>query len=86
MLLLKHCFMLRFALRASGINARNAKVLIKTLPMVTLTPDEVALIRSILIALRGIKVRDIDKAIVILGKGDRRQKLSKSDRVEPNEG
>ena len=44
--------------------------------MVTLTPDEVALIRSILIALRGIKVREIDKAIVILGKGDRRQNSS----------
>jgi len=68
--------MLKFALRANSINARNAKVLIKALPMVTLTPDEVALIRSILIALRGIKVRDIDKVIVILGKGDRRQNSS----------
>ena len=30
--------------------------------MITLSPDEVALIRSILTALRSIKVRDIDKA------------------------
>lgn len=39
--------------------------------MVILSDDEVALIRSLLIALRGIKVRDIDKAIVILAKADR---------------
>jgi hypothetical protein len=39
--------------------------------MVTLSDDEVALIRSILVALRSIKVRDIDKALVILSKGDR---------------
>lgn len=39
--------------------------------MVILSDDEVALIRSLLIALRGIKVRDIDKALVILSKGDR---------------
>lgn len=32
--------------------------------MVTLSDDEVALIRSLLTALRGIKVRDIDKALV----------------------
>ena len=38
--------------------------------MVTLSDDEVALIRSILTAIRGIKVRDIDKAIVILSKSD----------------
>lgn len=38
--------------------------------MVTLSDDEVALIRSLLIAVRGIKVRDIDKALVILSKGD----------------
>ena len=36
-----------------------------------LSADEVALIRSILTALRGIKVRDIDKAMAILSKGDR---------------
>ena len=41
------------------------------LVMVVLSDDEVALIRSLLIALRGIKVRDIDKALVILSKGDR---------------
>lgn len=40
--------------------------------MVTLSDDEVALIRSILTALRGIKVRDIDKALVMLAKGERR--------------
>ncbi len=39
--------------------------------MVTLTDDEVALIRSLLTALRGIKVRDIDRALLILSKGDR---------------
>lgn len=39
--------------------------------MVTLTDDEVALIRSLLTALRGIKVRGIDKALFILSKGDR---------------
>jgi hypothetical protein len=42
--------------------------------MVTLSDDEVALIRSLLTALRGIKVRDIDKALVILSKGDKREK------------
>ncbi|MGL5082861.1 MAG: hypothetical protein ACRC8A_15355 [Microcoleaceae cyanobacterium] len=40
--------------------------------MVTFSDDEVGLIRSLLIALRTIKVRDIDKALVILSKGDRR--------------
>ncbi len=39
--------------------------------MTVLTDDEVALIRSLLTAIRGIKVRDIDKALVILNKGDR---------------
>jgi hypothetical protein len=39
--------------------------------MVILSDDEVALIRSILTALRSIKVRDIDKALVILSKADR---------------
>ncbi|MGB3191272.1 MAG: hypothetical protein WBB43_17845 [Limnoraphis sp.] len=38
--------------------------------MVTLTDDEVALIKSILIALRKIKVRDIDQALVTLSKGE----------------
>jgi len=39
--------------------------------MISLSPDEVALIKAILTALRGIKVRDIDKALVILGKSER---------------
>jgi hypothetical protein len=38
--------------------------------MITLTPDEVILIKSILTALRGIKVRQIDRALVILSKND----------------
>jgi hypothetical protein len=41
--------------------------------MITLSDDEVALIRSILIALRAIKVRDIDRALVILSQGERRE-------------
>jgi hypothetical protein len=36
--------------------------------MITLTDDEVAQIRSLLTALRAIKVRDIDKALVVLSK------------------
>lgn len=40
--------------------------------MIVLSDDEVALLQSLLIALRGIKVRDIDKALVILAKADRR--------------
>lgn len=39
--------------------------------MITLSNDEVALIRSILTALRAIKVRDIDKALAILSKGNK---------------
>lgn len=39
--------------------------------MITLSPDEAALIKSILIAVRGIKVRDIDKALVILSRAER---------------
>lgn len=39
--------------------------------MATLSDDELALIKSILIALRGIKVRDIDKALVVLSKVER---------------
>jgi len=50
--------------------------------MIALTPDEVALLKSLLIALRGIKTKDIDKALVILSKRDRRQSSSGSDRVE----
>ncbi len=44
--------------------------------MITLTDDEVALLKAILTALRGIKVRDIDKALVILSKAD----LSKANK------
>lgn len=40
--------------------------------MVTLSDDEVALIKAVLIALRGIKTRDIGKALVILSKNPRR--------------
>lgn len=39
--------------------------------MITLSDDEVVLIRSFLTALRAIKVRDIDKALMILSKGER---------------
>jgi len=54
--------------------------------VITLTDDESALIKSILIALRGIKVRDIDKALVLLSKGERRgdyqDDFERSDRPE----
>ena len=39
--------------------------------MITLSDDEVALLKSILTALRGIKTRDIDKAMLILSKRER---------------
>ncbi len=39
--------------------------------MITLSDDEVALIRSLLTSIRSIKVRDIDKALVILSKAER---------------
>jgi hypothetical protein len=42
--------------------------------MITLSDDEVALIRSLLTALRSIKVRDIDKAMAILAKAERNAK------------
>jgi hypothetical protein len=38
--------------------------------MITLSDDEVILLRSLLTTLRSIKVRDIDKALVILAKHD----------------
>jgi predicted DNA-binding transcriptional regulator len=38
--------------------------------MITLSDDEVALLRSLLTSLRSIKVRDIDRALVILAKND----------------
>jgi hypothetical protein len=37
-----------------------------------LSDDEIALLKAILTALRGIKVRDIDKALVILSKAEQR--------------
>ncbi|NJO77728.1 MAG: hypothetical protein HC827_03845 [Cyanobacteria bacterium RM1_2_2] len=40
--------------------------------MITLSDDEVALLRSLLTSLRSIKVRDIDKALVILARNDAR--------------
>jgi hypothetical protein len=39
--------------------------------MITLSPDEVALLKSLLIALHGIKTREIDQALVILSKAKR---------------
>lgn len=45
--------------------------LFEVMPMVTLLDDEAALLKAILTALRGIKIRDIDKAMVILSKGER---------------
>lgn len=41
------------------------------LTMTTLSDDEVALIKSLLIALRGIKTKDLDKALAILSKRER---------------
>jgi predicted DNA-binding transcriptional regulator len=40
----------------------------RSITMITLTTDEVVLIKTILTALRGIKVRDIDRALLILSK------------------
>jgi hypothetical protein len=39
--------------------------------MITLSSDEVALLKSLLIALCGIKTRDVDKALMILSKVER---------------
>ncbi|MDY7022650.1 MAG: hypothetical protein SWJ54_15050 [Cyanobacteriota bacterium] len=50
--------------------------------MVTLTDDEAASIKSILIALRQIKVRDIDQALVMLSKGDTTQTKRRQRRLE----
>jgi hypothetical protein len=41
--------------------------------MITLTEDEVALIRSLLIALRSLKHQDSDRALVILSKKSQRE-------------
>lgn len=50
--------------------------------MVTLSDDEVALIKSILIALRKIKVRDIDKALAMLSKGQTPKTTHRQRRLE----
>ena len=50
--------------------------------MVTLTDDEVALIKSIVIALRQIKVRDIDQALVMLSKGETVKTRRRKRRLE----
>ncbi|XPM60878.2 MAG: hypothetical protein EDM05_028495 [Leptolyngbya sp. IPPAS B-1204] len=42
--------------------------------MITLSDDEVAIPKAILTALRSIKIRDIDKAMVILSKAERRDR------------
>jgi len=60
-------------MRLCGYNEFN---LAGAIPIMTLSEDEVALLKAILIALRGIKVGDIDKALVILAKH------SKPDRYE----
>lgn len=44
--------------------------------MVMLSDDEAALIKAILVALRGIKMKEIDRALVILSKNDRRHDRS----------
>jgi hypothetical protein len=47
--------------------------------MITLSDDEVALLKSLLTALRSIKVRDIDKALVILSKANRNRSTPDAD-------
>ncbi|ASC70347.1 hypothetical protein XM38_012850 [Halomicronema hongdechloris C2206] len=48
----------------------DLKLLFVETSMITLTSDEVVLIKTILTALRGIKVRDIDRALLTLSKND----------------
>jgi predicted DNA-binding transcriptional regulator len=43
--------------------------------MITLSDDEVVILKAILTALRSIKIRDIDKALVILSKAEKRGHL-----------
>jgi hypothetical protein len=50
--------------------------------MITLTDDEVVLIKSLLIALRGIKTRDLDKALVILSKRGRHSQKDNHAHIE----
>ncbi len=51
--------------------------------MINLSDDEVALIKSLLIAIRTIKSRDIDKAIVMLSQGERRWRRHDEDSPQP---
>ncbi len=50
--------------------------------MITLTDDEVVLIKSLLIALRCIKTKDLDKALVILSKRSRHTQEDNHARIE----
>lgn len=50
--------------------------------MITLSDDEVVLIKSLLIALRGVKTKDLDKALVILSKRSRHSQEGSHARVE----
>jgi hypothetical protein len=56
--------------RFSDLRSVDLKLLSVETIMITLTSDEVVLIKTILTALRGIKVRDIDRALLILSKND----------------
>ncbi len=51
--------------------------------MITLSDDEVALLRSLLTSIRSIKVRDIDKALVILSKAERLANKSQQPEDQP---
>jgi hypothetical protein len=51
--------------------------------MIPLSDDEVALIRSLLTSIRAIKVRDIDKALVILSKTERLSNKSSQQEDQP---
>lgn len=48
--------------------------------MITLSPDEVALFKSLLVAMRGIKTREIDRALMILSKVSSETQPSQSSR------
>ncbi|WP_179228618.1 hypothetical protein [Leptolyngbya ohadii] len=51
--------------------------------MLTLSDDEVVLIRSLLTSIRSIKVRDIDTALVILSKAERLSHKSQQPEDQP---
>ncbi len=61
----------------SGLNSHGV------LNMIPLSDDEVALIRSLLTSIRAIKVRDIDKALVILSKTERLSNKSSQQEDQP---